>query len=191
MSNLQKIEFQLTTACNARCIYCINDDGIKTKELSQEVIASIIQTLKPQRVSFTGGYPLLCLDMLLGCIRIAKANSCVVQVNTNLELADEKVIQALVDAGLNILHVTFDTLKPKVYAEIRQTKPELLSKVIANMAYAANATPLTVIPEIVPLKLNVRELPEIYNFVSQIKVAGLEIQALILGGRGHSELDPL
>ncbi|MCX6740192.1 MAG: radical SAM protein [Candidatus Parcubacteria bacterium] len=191
MQTLKKIEFQLTSACNVRCIYCINDDGQKTKDLPQEVIASIIQALKPQKISFTGGDPLIRLETLLSCISIAKANGCVVQVNTNLELADEKVIRALVDAGLNILHVTFDTLKPKVYTQIRQTKPELLNKVIANLAYAANATTLTVIPEIVPLKLNVRELPEIYNFVSQIGVDGLEIQALILGGRATSELAPL
>lgn len=191
MVNLEKIEFQLTTDCNVHCVYCINDDGKKTKELPGEAIKSIIEVFKPQKVSFTGGDPLICRETLLDCVSTARVHGSQVQINTNLELADEKMLDELVAAGLNTLHVTFDTLKPKVYAQIRRSRPEHLSKVIANLVYAANATPLVVIPEIVPVRANVRELPEVYNFVSQIGVAGLEIQALILGGRATSELAPL
>ncbi len=191
MQTLQKIEFQLTTACNVRCVYCINNDGWKTKELSGEAIKSIIEAFLPQKVSFTGGDPLVCWETLIDCIKHAKDSGAQVQINTNLELADPKVLDALVAVGLDVLHVTFDTLKPEVYGQIRQSRPELLNQVIANLIYAANATALTVIPEVVPIRLNVRELPEIYDFVSRIGVAGLEIQALILGGRATSELVPL
>ncbi|MCX6796321.1 MAG: hypothetical protein NTW06_02365, partial [Candidatus Falkowbacteria bacterium] len=71
------------------------------------------------------------------------------------------------------------------------SQPENLAQVIVILAYAASLTPLTVIPEFVPTKLNVRELPQIYDFVRQIGVAGLEIQNLILGGRATSDLVPL
>ncbi len=191
MFKLEKIEFQLTTSCNVRCIYCINDDGKKTKELPIEAIDSIIKFFKPQKVSFTGGDPLTCLEKLLDCIQIAKSYGCQVQINTNLELATYDLIDILVKAGLDILHVSFDTLLPSVYAKIRRSKSENLSHVISIMTYAASSTPLTVIPEIVPLRYNVRELPEIYNFLSLISVDGLEIQHLILGGRATSELVPL
>ena len=190
MPVLEKIEFQLTTECNVRCLYCINGDGRKSKLMPEDIILEIMEYFRPNKVSFTGGEPLLCLETLLKCLKEAKRNGSQTQVNTNFELADKTIISSLADSGLEILHVTFDTLRPEVYAKLRKSKPENLAKVIGNITLAV-LEKISVIPEVTPTAYNVKEIGGIFDFVTLLGVKGLEVQRLILGGRANSDLLPL
>ena len=69
MNTIDTLYFHLTQACNLHCIYCYFFAGKPMQnELSTEEISTIFKSLtrlKPIRVVFTGGEPLLRQDLLL------------------------------------------------------------------------------------------------------------------------------
>lgn len=119
------MRISVTDRCNLRCVYCMPEEGVPS--LSHEDILSYEEILRLVRVAagtgvtkirLTGGEPLVRrgIEALIGDIKAVPGIE-TVGITTNGILIPEK-IDSLVDAGLDSVNISLDTLKPERFEEI-------------------------------------------------------------------------
>lgn len=132
------IRISVTDRCNLRCVYCMPEEGVTcfshSEVLSYEEIvrlARIWRKLGISRVKLTGGEPLVRknLDTLVRALK-ADCGMESVTLTTNGVLLKEQ-IKGLVDAGLDAVNISLDTLNRKKYEKI--TRRDRLSDTIAGI----------------------------------------------------------
>lgn len=103
--------FELTRACNVRCLHCFNNSGINLNdELSCEEKNKIINDLWQtgvQEIRFTGGEPLMSqeiCDLLSFSANLGLRNS----IGTNATLVTKAFSKHLADVGLHLAVVSID-----------------------------------------------------------------------------------
>ena len=149
------LRISLTDRCNLRCTYCMPADGVpwlaKQNILSTdeiERVAGILARLGIVEVRLTGGEPLLRPDLVDVVRRLAliEGENGPLQVSmTTNGIRLERVIDDLVEAGLERLNISIDTVRPDRFAEL--TRRDRFEDVVLGIR-AAQASPLS------PLKLN-------------------------------------
>lgn len=143
----RKIDYMrisVTDRCNLRCRYCMPEGGIDnlpmTDMLTYEEIVEVCKMaadLGITKIRLTGGEPLVRLELpkLVKMIRtipqIKKIN-----LTTNGVLLDRH-LDALVDAGLDGLNISLDTLDRKAYA--RTTGRDELENVLLGIRHSLEA----------------------------------------------------
>jgi cyclic pyranopterin phosphate synthase len=147
------LRVSLTDRCNLRCSYCMPAEGLDwmpdEKMLSDDEIVRLItigvELLGIREVRFTGGEPLVRRG-LLDIVGRTKALEPTpdVSVTTNA-LGLSRMATALVDAGLDRINVSLDTIRPGTFAEI--TRRDRLKDVIAGLEAAQDAG-------LTPIKIN-------------------------------------
>lgn len=112
--------------CNARCIMCgINFDGKKkatiSDELFQKIASEIIEHSKyvEKVMLYLDGEPLLDKGMedkikMLKCGGVKNVN-----ISSNASLLTKERAISLMDAGLDEIYITVDSLKKDIYEKIR------------------------------------------------------------------------
>ncbi len=146
------LRVSLTDKCNLRCTYCMPAEGLDwlagpdllTDDEIVRLVEIGVQRLGIREVRFTGGEPLI----RRGLLSIVAATSALqprpsISVTTNgIGLA--KLAEPLVDAGLDRVNVSLDTLDAGRFLEI--TRRDRHADVIAGLAAAARAglTPVKV-----------------------------------------------
>ncbi|MHA6525777.1 GTP 3',8-cyclase MoaA [Tessaracoccus sp. G1721] len=150
------VRVSLTDRCNLRCTYCMPAEGLAWLPVEEtltddEVVRLIrvaVERLGVERVRFTGGEPLL----RPGLERIVAAAAAMAGPGGRPELALttnglglDKRIAGLVDAGLDRVNISLDSLDPVRYA--RLSRRDRLHDVLTSIA-AADAAGLR------PLKVN-------------------------------------
>lgn len=147
------LRVSLTDRCNLRCQYCMPAEGLEWTPTEQilrddELIALLrvaITRLGIRTVRFTGGEPLLRKG-LPGIIAATKAFSPSVETAlTSNGLGLERTARALVEAGLDRINVSLDTLDAQTYRAI--TRRDRIRDVLAGID-AAQASGLS------PVKIN-------------------------------------
>ena len=128
--NGRKIDYlriSVTDRCNLRCKYCM-PDGIQSLPMSEiltyEEMCTIAETaaeLGIRHIKLTGGEPLVRRG-LISFVKKLKAVSGIeaVTMTTNGILL-EKELPALIDAGLDAVNISLDTMNPEKYREITGT----------------------------------------------------------------------
>jgi GTP 3',8-cyclase len=147
------LRVSVTDHCNLRCTYCMPAEGLDwlprpdlltDAELSRLLSIAVTQ-LGVTNVRFTGGEPLLrrgLVDVIAATARLAPRPR--ISMTTNgIGLAARA--GALVDAGLDRVNVSLDTLQPERFAAI--TRRDRLADVLAGLAAAQEAG-------LVPVKVN-------------------------------------
>jgi MoaA/NifB/PqqE/SkfB family radical SAM enzyme len=110
---IRELSIELTGNCNLHCLTCdhpINKQ--ENNELSVNDIFNVINEFKQNggRILYlTGGEPLLYRD-LLKVIHYARQNRIHVNLVSNGTLINEKIVLALIDAGLNNITFSLDGL---------------------------------------------------------------------------------
>lgn len=90
--------FEVTRACNLRCIHCFNNSGVKTRdELTLEKCVLVIEDLVKtgvQEIRFTGGEPMVLegIEELLFC---ASSLNLRISMGTNAVLATTEKVEGL------------------------------------------------------------------------------------------------
>ncbi len=107
MRNPPKIvEFEITLACNLRCIHCYCMAGAKAKdELTTDEIKRVMNDLKGMGIwafDIVGGEPLLRPD-LYELLSYAREIGLRVMINTNGTLVTERVVQRLKETNPDVL----------------------------------------------------------------------------------------
>ncbi|MEV0680950.1 GTP 3',8-cyclase MoaA [Actinosynnema sp. NPDC050436] len=147
------LRVSLTDRCNLRCTYCMPAEGLdwlpKPDLLTDDELARLIGVavtrLGVTDVRFTGGEPLLRpgLERVVATTAALDPRPRISMTTNGLSLA--KRAGALVDAGLDRVNISLDTLVPSRFHEL--TRRDRLSDVFEGMA-AARAAGLT------PVKVN-------------------------------------
>ncbi len=119
------VRIAVTSQCNLRCSYCMSEAheerSTTLSQLSKEEIITTIKVLASlgvTKVRFTGGEPLLRKD-IAELVGEAKKNSAIktAGLTTNGLLLD-RFLPALIDAGLDAINFSIDTLDRRKYHAI-------------------------------------------------------------------------
>jgi PqqA peptide cyclase len=120
---------ELTHRCPLHCVYCSNPLELqhRAQELSTEVWSRVFHEAAQAGVlqaDFTGGEPLARLD-LVDLVRAARGAGLYVSLITSGLPLDEARLDALLEAGLDHLQLSFQGAREKTANEISGTKTHL------------------------------------------------------------------
>ncbi|MET8150027.1 GTP 3',8-cyclase MoaA [Actinoplanes sp. NPDC049668] len=165
------LRVSLTDRCNLRCTYCMPEEGLawmpREQQLTDDEVGRLIriavERLGVTDVRFTGGEPLI----RRGLVSIVSAAASLsprpkLSVTTN-GIGLERMAVPLLEAGLNRVNVSLDTLSPERFREL--THRDRHADVLKGLAGAAQAglTPVK-INTVLMRGVNDDEAPELLLF---------------------------
>ncbi len=203
-----RMDLALTYRCNNDCAHCYNvaphtyhptlldsplpagrsDGAVEAgarPELSTAAWKRILDRLWDlgiPHVVFTGGEPTVRTD-LPDLIAHAEGLGMVTGLNTNgRRLADERFVARLVEAGLDHVQVTLESSDPEVHDRMVGARGAFVQTVrgLRNVL----ATSLYVMTNTTMLRTNVHTIPETLDFLAELGVPTVGLNALIYSGRG-------
>jgi cyclic pyranopterin phosphate synthase len=135
------LRLSVTDRCNFRCLYCMPEDGVSKvchrDILSYEELLLLARTVVPlgiEKIRVTGGEPLVrtgIISFLKELSQIPGLRQLVLTTNASLL---EGMAADLMDAGVQRLNISLDSLCPENFARI--TRGADLSKVLAGIRRA-------------------------------------------------------
>ena len=148
---LHYLRVSLTDACNLRCVYCMPENIVfrpPAALLQDEEIVTLVQvaaSLGVDKVRFTGGEPTVRRGVVELVRRVRDIPGILRLAMTTNGIMLPRLAQPLVEAGLNQVNISLDTLDPAKFRQI--TRRGDLNEVWRGIE-AARAAGLT------PVKLN-------------------------------------
>ena len=195
-----RMDLAVTYRCNNDCAHCYNARERNFPELTTEQWFKIMDqlwALGVPHIIFTGGEATLRND-LPALIQHAESNGQITGLNTNARrLSDEKYVQTLVDAGLDHVQVTVESCDETIHDEMMRSKGAF-KQTIQGLKNALNSK-LYVMTNTTMLRNNIHKIPETLDFLAEIGVPTVGLNALIYSGNGltvgtglrESELQPI
>ncbi len=195
-----RMDLALTYRCNNDCQHCYNARLRSYPELSTENWKKIIDRcwdLNIPHLIFTGGEPTLRED-LVELIRYAEEKGQITGLNTNgRRLRDKDYIQQLVNAGLDHVQITLESHQEEIHDQM-VSLPGAWKQTVAGIQNAVDS-PLYVMTNTTMLKDNYSSMQETLEFLGNLGVPTVGLNALIYSGRGkdvgtglaEDELKPL
>ncbi|NWG07596.1 MAG: radical SAM protein [Chloroflexi bacterium] len=195
-----RMDLAVTYRCNNDCAHCYNARERNFPELSTEQWFKVLDqlwALGVPHIVFTGGEATLRND-LPELIHHAESNGQITCLNTNARrLSDEKYLQKLVDAGLDHVQITVESCDEQIHDEMMRAKGahrqtiQGLKNALASKLYVMTNTTM--------LRTNVHTIPDTLDFLADIGVPTIGLNALIYSGNGltvgtglkESELQPI
>ena len=209
-----RLDLALTYRCNNDCSHCYNvehpaltpnpspdgrGEGVRG-ELSTgdwKLVLDKAWEMGVPHIIFTGGEPTLRED-LPELIAHAEQNGQITGLNTNARrLSDAKYVEKLVAAGLDHVQITLESSEMEIHDRMVRSKgafPQTvkgLKNVLASRLYVMTNTTM--------LRTNVQTIPATLDFLAELGVPTIGLNALIHSGRGatvgtglsESELSPV
>ena len=163
------LRISITNRCNVNCFYCHHDGILPQKyEMTPEEIHRIAQVARDigvKKIRLSGGEPLIRDDIVKIVSKISSIGFKDVSITTNGTFLD-KYADSLVEAGLNRVNVSLDTLKPKTYRFI--TKKDYLQQAKQGIISAAESGLYPVKVNMVVMKgLNHNEIWDMFDFCQE------------------------
>lgn len=195
-----RMDLAITYRCNNDCTHCYNARERNFPELATDQWKKILDQLWElgvPHIIFTGGEATLRND-LPELIRHAESNGQITGLNTNARrLSDEKYVQTLVDAGLDHVQITVESCDEQIHDAMMNAKGAFkqtiqgLKDVLASKLYVMTNTTM--------LRSNVDKIPETLDFLAELGVPTIGLNALIYSGHGltvgtglrENELQPI
>ena len=211
-----RLDLALTYRCNNDCAHCYNirpNPPIPPSLVGKGDVEGIGQTELPTadwkrvldkawelgipHIIFTGGEPTLRND-LPELIAHAERNGQITGLNTNARrLSDSRYVERLIEAGLDHVQITLESHDPEIHDRMVRAKGAFRQTVkgLEN----ALSSPLYVMTNTTMLRDNASALPATLDFLGELGVPTVGLNALIYSGRGatvgtglaESELPPL
>jgi GTP 3',8-cyclase len=139
------LRVSLTDRCNLRCTYCMPAQGLdwlprSTVLTGEEIVRLIgiaVRDLGVTEVRFTGGEPLLRRDLeaMVAGVSALRPRPQISLTTNGIGLSSRA--QGLLEAGVDRVNVSLDTLRPAAFAEL--TRRNRLDDVLAGLAAAKRA----------------------------------------------------
>jgi radical SAM protein with 4Fe4S-binding SPASM domain len=195
-----RMDLALTYRCNNNCAHCYNARARNFPELDTQDWFEILDRLWDLRIPhivFTGGEPTLRED-LPELIRHAESNGQITGLNTNaIRLADSTSVAKLVDAGLDHVQITLESHLPEVH-DLMVGHQGAWARTVAGIRNVLQ-TRLYVMTNTTMLTHNSASIPDTLQFLAELGVPTVGLNALIYSGRGknvgtglnETELQPL
>ena len=135
------LRISLTEACNLRCIYCMpegevcfkNSNGLTDKEI--KYLIDIFGDIGLKKIRFTGGEPLLRKNIVDLVSKAKEKEIGKIALTTNGVLLP-KYLDDLINAGLNEINISLDSLNEEVFRKI--TRGGNLITVVDSIKRAVN-----------------------------------------------------
>jgi radical SAM protein with 4Fe4S-binding SPASM domain len=195
-----RMDLAVTYRCNNDCAHCYNARERNFPELKTDDwkrITDKLWSLGVPHIVFTGGEATL-RDDLPDLIAHAESNGQITGLNTNARrLADMRYVQQLVDAGLDHVQITVESCDEQIHDEMMQTKGAF-KQTIAGLKNALS-TRLYVMTNTTMLRTNVHKIPDTLDYLADLGVPTIGLNALIHSGNGltvgtglhENELQPI
>jgi radical SAM protein with 4Fe4S-binding SPASM domain len=182
-----RMDLALTYRCNNDCAHCYNARPRDWQEISTEKWKAILDRLWGigiPHVVFTGGEPTL-RDDLPELVAHAQRNGQVTGLNTNARrLGDPGFLQKLVDAGLDHVQVTLESHDPGIHDRMVACRGAW-KQTVAGLKNALGGK-LFVMTNTTLLQENCRSLAQTLDFLAELGVPTIGLNALIYSGRGQT-----
>ena len=182
-----RMDLALTYRCNDDCAHCYNARPRDYPELPTEVWKEIIDRcwqLSIPHIVFTGGEPTL-RDDLPELIAHAEANGQITGLNTNARrLSDAHFVEALIKSGLDHIQITVESHDAQIHDQM-VGKRGAWKQTIAGLKNVLDS-PLYVMTNTTMLTDNFTTLSETLDFLAELRVPTVGLNALIYSGRGWS-----
>ena len=195
-----RMDLAITYRCNNDCAHCYNARERDFPELTTEQWFKILDQLWElgvPHIIFTGGESTLRND-LPELIAHAKSNGQITGLNTNARrLADEKYLRQLIDAGLDHVQITVESCDEQIHDQMVCAKGAF-KQTIRGLKNAL-ASPLYVMTNTTMLNTNVHKIPDTLDFLADLGVPTVGLNALIYSGHAltvgtglkENELQPI
>jgi radical SAM protein with 4Fe4S-binding SPASM domain len=180
-----RMDLAITYRCNNDCAHCYNARQRSFPELHTENWKHILDqlwALGVPHIVFTGGEATLRND-LPELVAHAESNGQITGLNTNARrLADEKYLQKLVDAGLDHVQITVESCDEQIHDGMMRAKGAFrqtiqgLKNVLDSQLYVMTNTTM--------LRTNVHKIPDTLDFLAELGVPTIGLNALIYAGQG-------
>ncbi len=182
-----RMDLAVTYRCNNDCAHCYNARSREYPELDTAQWKQVIDrlwSLGVPHIVFTGGEATLRSD-LPELIAHAEANGQITGLNTNARrLMDMRYVESLVEAGLDHVQVTVESCDPQVHDAMMRLNGAH-RQTIAGLKNAL-ATRLYVMTNTTMLRTNVHTIPGTLDFLAELGVPTIGLNALIYSGQGLS-----
>jgi GTP 3',8-cyclase len=159
------LRIALTPRCNLKCIYCHHEGEVAPKnEIPDEMVVNVARAaaeLGVRSLKFTGGEPLL-RHGLPDLISQMPQDLDISLTTNGIFLAEQA--DALAGAGLDRVNISLDSLDSKNYCAITGGKARDLRRVLAGIEAAKEAGLVPIKLNVVVLKKNEAEIPELVDF---------------------------
>jgi len=180
-----RMDLAITYRCNNNCAHCYNARERDFPELHTENWKHILDqlwALGVPHIVFTGGEATLRND-LPELIAHAESNGQITGLNTNARrLADQKYVQQLVDAGLDHVQITVESCDEQIHDEMMCARGAFkqtiqgLKNVLSTRLYVMTNTTM--------LRTNIHKIPATLDFLAELGVPTIGLNALIYAGQG-------
>jgi len=169
--------FYVTSRCDLKCKQCTVPEDFKKidvqnrGELSLREVAQMADQLKQLKISnilLTGGEPFARKD-LAEIVKILAGRGFSVRIVTNgASFVGQNRLQQILDAGIDALQVSFDSLNPDIHDDIAGVKGTW-EKANSTLAYASSNLKGGMVCAItVVSSLNIHELPDIAKYITSL-----------------------
>jgi radical SAM protein with 4Fe4S-binding SPASM domain len=180
-----RMDLALTYRCNNDCAHCYNARERSFPELTTQQWFQIIDKLWELGIPhlvFTGGESTLRSD-LPELIRHAEANGQITGLNTNARrLSDAGYVEQLVAAGLDHVQVTVESCSEQIHDAMMRTRGAH-RQTIAGLKNALKSK-LYVMTNTTMLHTNIDTIPGTLDFLADLGVPTVGLNALIYSGQG-------
>jgi radical SAM protein with 4Fe4S-binding SPASM domain len=195
-----RMDLAVTYRCNNDCAHCYNARERNFPELTTGQWFKILDdlwALGVPHIVFTGGEATL-RDDLPELIQHAESNGQITGLNTNARrLADMAYLHNLVEAGLDHVQITVESCDEQIHDEMMRLKGAF-RQTIAGLKNTLS-TPLYVMTNTTMLRTNLHKIPDTLDFLADLGVPTIGLNALIYSGRGltvgtglhENELQPI
>lgn len=181
-----RMDLALTYRCNNDCPHCYNARERSFPELDTQAWINILDRLWSQaipHVVFTGGEPTLRKD-LPDLIQYAEGKGLITGLNSHgRRLADPQYLEQLVQAGLDHVQITLESHDPQVH-NLMVHHNGAWEETVQGIKNALDS-PLYVMTNTTMLQDNRDTVAETLDFLAQIGVPTVGLNALIYAGKGQ------
>ena len=181
-----RMDLALTYRCNNNCSHCYNARERTFPELSSDDwknVMDIAWSLGIPHIIFTGGEPTL-RDDLPELIAHAEANGQITGLNTNgRRLSDPDYVHQLVASGLDHVQITVESHDADIHNNMVAARA--FDQTIKGLKNALES-PLFVMTNTTMLRNNVKSIPGTLDFLADLGVPTIGLNALIHSGHGST-----
>jgi radical SAM protein with 4Fe4S-binding SPASM domain len=180
-----RMDLALTYRCNNDCPHCYNARPRDYAELDTSRWKEILDrlwALGVPHIVFTGGEPTLRTD-LADLIAHAESLGQIAGLNTNARrLADPAYVRQLVDSGLDHLQITVESCDADIHGRMVGSK-SAFAQTIQGLKNVLG-TSLYVMTNTTMLRTNVHTISATLDFLGELGVPTIGLNALIYSGHG-------
>ncbi len=180
-----RMDLAITYRCNNDCSHCYNARPRDYPELSNAEwhrVLDKVWAIGIPHVVFTGGEPTLRPD-LPELVARAEQNGQITGINTNgRRLSDPKYVEQLVNAGLDHVQITLKSHDPQIHDAMVNSRGAW-KQTVAGIRNVLES-PLYVMTNTTMLATNSPSITHTLEFLAELGVPTVGLNALIYSGRG-------